>query len=255
MSIPTTEHGRNHAMFRRPLRRAPSVSLMLCAASLAIAVAVALIPFFVSDRSVTITRPLAAIVPAAAVGWDVRNLDIAGSEEMRSRVMNVLRYDDIFYRSYRRGGVEVQVYAAYWKPGTVPYGQAGVHTPDTCWVTNGWMQEERRHAELLKVGPYTTKPAETGRFSLRGEKLEVMFWHLVGGRVHGYEQYGWSDGIAGVRERLPHLFEDLRRYGLNLAQEQIFVRISSSVSLKTLLQDPGFWPLLETLRPLGIFEE
>lgn len=224
------------------------------ATSLLVAVTLACVPSVAFKRPRVLQGSLDSILTADLEGWQVRRLEIAESAEMRSRVMRILRFDDVLFRSYRHGSTEVQIYAAYWKPGTVPYGQAGVHTPDTCWVTNGWTQEERRHAELLTVGPYTTKPAETGRFSLRGEKLEVMFWHLVGGRVHSYEQYGWFDGIAGVRERLPHLFEDLRRYGLNLAQEQIFIRISSSVPLKTLLEDPGFWPLLETLRPLGIFE-
>lgn len=57
-----------------------------------------------------------------------------------------------------------------------------------------------------------------------------------------------------MRERLPHLFADVRRYGLNLAQEQLFIRISSNVSVDALLRDPAFEKLIETLRPLGIFE-
>jgi hypothetical protein len=80
-----------------------------------------------------------------------------------------------------------------------------------------------------------------------------MFWHLVGGRVHGYEQYGWRNGLAGVRDRLPNLLRDLRRYGLNLAQEQIFLRISSNVPLSRLQADPDFARLLLALEPLGIF--
>ena len=60
---------------------------------------------------------------------------------IRSR--RILQFDEMVYRSYRQGGVEVQIYAAYWKPGSAPYGQAGVHTPDTCWVNAGWKMGKR----------------------------------------------------------------------------------------------------------------
>ena len=212
------------------------------------------VPLFMFKHPQLIQGSLDSIVTADVEGWQVRKLEIADSAEMRSRVMNILQYDDVIFRDYRRGDTNVQIYVAYWKPGSVPYGQAGVHTPDTCWVTNGWTEEQRRHAQTLSVAECETKPAETGRFALRGQKLDVAFWHLVGGRVNSYEQYNWRDGVAGIRERLPHLFQDLRRYGRNLAQEQLFVRISSNVPLETLLKEPAFARLLETLRPLGIFE-
>jgi len=235
-------------------RSLPRVLTLVAAAVLLVAMGLACVPLFAFKRPQLMHAPLDLLVTADVAGWQMRRLEIADSEEMRSRVMSILRYDDVIFRNYRHGATEVQIYVAYWKPGSVPYGQAGVHTPDTCWVVNGWTAEERRHAQSLTVGQRATKPAETGRYSMRGQKLEVAFWHLVGGRVHGYEQKGWRDGVAGVRERLPHFFQDLRRYGLNLAQEQVFIRISSNVPMETLQHDPAFGRLLETLRPLGVFE-
>lgn len=234
--------------------RFPRLLTFIAAAVLVLAVGLAIVPRIGFERPQVIQKPLESLLPADVEGWETRRLEIAESPEMRSRAMSILRFDDVLYRSYRHGSIEVQVYVAYWKPGTVPYGQAGVHTPDTCWVATGWKQEERQYSQALKSGGRVTKPSETGRFSLREVKLDVVFWHLVGGRVHTYLQYGWLDGMAGVRERLPHLFQDLRRYGLNLAQGQLFVRVSSNVSLEKLLRDPAFERLFKTLAPLGIFE-
>jgi len=59
-------------------------------------------------------------------GWSVRTLPIADSEEGREQTKKVLRYDDVIYRTYQRGAIEVQIYALL-HPGSVPYGQAGVH--------------------------------------------------------------------------------------------------------------------------------
>lgn len=161
--------------------RLPRLLTFIAAAVLVLAVGLAIVPRFGFERPQVIQKPLESLLPADVEGWETRRLEIAESPEMRSRVMSILRFDDVLYRSYRHGSTEVQVYVAYWKPGTVPYGQAGVHTPDTCWVTNGWKQEERQYSQALKSGGRVTKPAETGRFSLREAKLDVVFWHLVGG--------------------------------------------------------------------------
>jgi hypothetical protein len=222
---------------------------------LAVAVLLAVVPWFASDRRTRLAAPLHKIIPATLDGWQVRDLELADSEEVRSAVIRILRFDEVVYRSYRRSGIEVQIYAAYWKPGSVPYGQAGVHTPDTCWVNAGWKMENREHARSVAVRDRALKPVEIGGFSKQGHSLHVMFWHLVGSEVHSYEQYGWRDGAMGVVDRLPNFFRDLRRYGLNLAQEQTFLRISSNVPMLELLQDPGFAGLLLELEPLGIFVE
>ncbi len=223
------------------------------AAVLLLAVLLAVLPSLASDRRQRLTEPLEQIVPRTLAGWVVRDLELADSEEMRARVFSILRFDEVVYRSYRRGGVEVQVYAAYWKPGSVPYGQAGVHTPDTCWVNAGWKMEQRAHAQSMSVGARILKPAEIGDFSKGGQHLHVVFWHLVGDEVHSYEQHGWRSGLAGVADRLPNFFRDLRRYGFNLAREQKFLRISSTVAMRELLKDPEFAALLRSLEPLGVF--
>jgi len=231
--------------------------ILLAASGLLLLVAVtfAVLPPLFSDTSRGITGSLTELVPDAVPGWHVETLDVAESEEMRSRVERILRYDDVVFRSYRRGGIEVQIYSAYWRPGSVPYGQGGVHTPDTCWVNAGWAMDSKVNAREFQCGGRSLKPAEWRRFSHGRFPLHVVFWHLVGDDVHTYEQYGWRDGLGGVIDRLPNFFRDVRRYGLNLAREQMFLRISSNVPFETLLKDPAFIALMERLEPLMIFRE
>jgi len=228
--------------------------LVAGAVVLAITCLLFVLPSFFSDKTRRIVEPLATLVPADVDGWQVRTLDVADSAEMRSTVERILRYDDVVYRSYRRGSTEVQVYAAYWKPGSVPYGQAGVHTPDTCWVNTGWTLLDRENGRAMVCGDQRLKPVEWRRFEADRTKLHVLFWHLVGDQVHTYEQYGWRDGVFGVVDRLPNLFRDMRRYGLNLAQEQVFVRVSSNTPFEQLMTDPAFVALMRQLQPLGVFE-
>jgi hypothetical protein len=222
---------------------------------LVVAWAVTVVPIFAFDRPRRIIERLDMLLSRNVEGWEVRDLDLANSAEMRDQVFRVLRFDDVVYRRYSAGSIEVDVYVAYWKPGTVPYGQAGVHTPDTCWVNGGWKEQRREHARPLRFGHLMTKPAEVGEYSMKGERVSVAFWHLVGGRVHSYEQYGWKDGLAGIRERLPHFFADVRRYGLNLAQEQVFVRISTNLEITLFADNAAVMRLIETLRPLAIFAD
>ena len=218
------------------------------------AFALAIAPNLFSGARQRITQPLGEILPRRAPGWTARDAPLAESAEMRNMVERILSYDDVVYRSYTRNGVEVQIYAAYWKPGSVPYGQAGVHTPDTCWVNAGWTMTEKTHSRTLHCGGENLKPGEWRSFSAHGAIVHVVFWHLVGGRVHTYEQTGWRDGLAGFFDRIPNLFHDLYRYGLNLKQEQLFVRVSSKVPFEQLLTDPAFVELMRHLRPLGVFD-
>lgn len=221
---------------------------------LAVAASLAVLPAFFSNRTRIITEPLDQVVPAAVDGWTVKTLPVADSPEMRSAVVKILRYDDVIYRAYRRGATEVQIYAAYWKPGSVPYGQAGVHTPDTCWVSDGWTMHDRVDDTARACGGNWLKPGEWRRFTFQGQTLYVVFWHLVGGRVHTYDQYGWRNGPLGYLQRLPHLFKDIRQFGFNLDEEQIFVRVSANRPFDLLLGDPNFAELMRHLAPLGVFE-
>jgi hypothetical protein len=192
-------------------------------------------------------------VPSNIPGWTVHTLPIAETEIMQQQVKEVLHYDEAVYRVYRRGGLEVAVYAAYWKPGSANYSRVGVHTPDTCWIYNGWTRNQRDHAVPLAVGARPMLPAETGTFSKNGAPLHVMFWHLVGGRPVSYDETGWDRTWRGKLHRLQLGLADFARFGLRQRDDQCFVRVTSSRPLREALDDPHFQSLLWHLEPLGVF--
>lgn len=188
---------------------------------------------------------LSEILPIDLLGWSSRELPLGETEETKNAVANILRFDDYFSRSYRLGTSEVTLYVAYWKPDKVPPRAVGVHTPDTCWVQNGWKRLARAHGVPLSMPTgRALKPAEFGIYSLRGNTQQVYFWHLVGGNPYFYEQEGLHSLTAPL--------QDLATFGLNQRRDQLFVRLASNVPLEQLRMDPGIIRLMEALASLGL---
>ena len=86
---------------------------------------------------------------------------------------------------------------------------------------------------LLFCSPKTTK-----------DFLNVYFWHLVGGEPFGYAQ-----------KEIPSIFGaliDIQKYGLNLRQEQFFIRLSSNENLESLQKLEGFNEIIGGLSQLPL---
>ena len=188
--------------------------------------------------------PLSQTLPTELPGWSSRELPLGETEETKNAVVGILQFDDYFSRSYRSGSTEVTLYVAFWKPDKVPPRAVGVHTPDTCWVQNGWTRINRAHAVPLADLERSFKPAEFGTYSLRGNTLQVYFWHLVGGKPYSYEQEGLHSLTAPL--------QDMATFGLNQRRDQLFVRLASNVPFDQVWRDPGFARLLQALSTLGL---
>ena len=118
------------------------------------------------------------------------------------------------------------------------------HTPDTCWVVNGWTRLDREYAIPFQVNEIKLKNAEFGIYKKDHTVENVYFWHLVGGEPFGYAQ-----------KEIPNIFGaliDIQKYGLNLRQEQFFIRLSSNKKLETLKQTEGFDVIIEGLSQLPL---
>jgi len=179
-------------------------------------------------------------------GWTVEDLPLGQTEEVVNAVEGQLRFDDVISRIYQRGNTQVGVYIAYWKPGKMPVRLVGVHTPDTCWVQNGWSCTERESNVEKQVAGKSLKPAEYGIYETDHHLQHVLFWHIVGSRIHTYEQMGMHSLTAA--------WEDIGRYGLNQRQEQFFIRISSNRPFEEIWHDAGFSQLMKDVASLGLFE-
>ena len=126
---------------------------------------------------------------------------------------------------------------------------------DSCWVNTGWQRIQRLYAQNRTIGNLSLKPYEFGLYQKNGQKIAVLFWHLVGGEVNRYYQkVGWRSGLTGRLERLPSFFKDWQAYGLDQRREQIFIRIACWGSLEPWWQHPDFVSFMQSLEALSIFE-
>lgn len=216
------------------------VGLLLLLAALGLRAYFALVP----PPPATLERPLAEIVPSELEGWNIRDLDIAQSLESSARISDFLNFDDYVFRTFQQGDTTLAVYIAYWSPGKASYRWAGAHTPDTCWVLNGWTRLDRQYSVPFACGPTVLEPAEFGIYEKNNEAQNVYFWHLIGGNAFSYQQKG-TPNIFGA-------LVDIKAHGLNLRQEQFFIRLSSNRDLAALKQLPGFSAIVESLQHIGL---
>jgi len=203
------------------------------------------------------TGDLNQALPEVA-GWVRRDIPIAASSAAMASAQGILNYSQAKQILYTKGGAQILVYVAYWEPGKVSVVDAGSHNPDSCWVNNGCVRTVRVYSVPGRVGERELLPYESGQYIVpNGGKQNVAFWHLVNGEPNRYEEQeaGWRNGLLGRLERLPLVWKDIRTYGLNQKNEQMFVRISSNARIEDLFADPANGGLFEALTRLGIFKD
>jgi hypothetical protein len=183
---------------------------------------------------------LASLFPDAKSmpGWSVTVSSVADTPELERRTVRILRYDEAVVRTYQKGSHRISIYAAYWLPGKVPFGDVHDHTPDTCWVTNGWVCLSRQDsARLPAPGGNETVPYHGRLFKLNHREEHVAFWHLVNGDVTGVPGTN-----TGPNRNLRTLLRAQPRH------EQIFVRISSNTPIESLTTALPIVRLTESFR-------
>jgi hypothetical protein len=203
------------------------------------------------------TGDLNQALPEVA-GWVRREIPIAGSSAAMASAQGILNFSQAKQILYTKGGTQILVYVAYWEPGKVSVVDAGSHNPDSCWVNNGCVRTERVYSVPGRVGERELLPYELGQYIVpNGGKQNVAFWHLVNGEPNRYEdqEAGWRNGLLGRLERLPLVWKDIRTYGLNQKNEQMFIRISSGARMEDLFADPANGALWQALAPLGVYAD
>lgn len=192
----------------------------------------------------TLDDLLSDIVPEELNGWKIIDQDMAESPESSERISDFLNFDDALFRIFKKGDTFVGLYIAYWLPGKASYRWAGAHTPDTCWVQNGWTRLDRKYCIPFQNEETPFQPAEFGIYEKDGSTQNVYFWHLVGGEAFGYEQEGGHNIFAALL--------DIKKHGLNLRDEQFFIRLSSNKKIEELKKIGGFNQILDSLSEIGL---
>lgn len=220
--------------------------LLLILASAILLAALSLRAYFtvVPPPEATLHKTLYEIMPSELPGWTIEDLGMAESPESSARISEFLNFDDAIFRVYQYGNSFVGLYVAYWTPGKASYRWAGAHTPDTCWVQNGWTRNDRKYRVPFGNDTISFQPAEFGVYQKDESVQNVYFWHLVGGTAFGYEQQG-GHNIFGA-------LIDVKKHGLNLREEQFFVRLSSNRTLEELNEIDGFSEILEALSQIVV---
>lgn len=202
---------------------------------------------FVPPPSATLKESLSIIVPEKLDGWSVEDHKMSASPESSARISDFLNFDDALFRVFTKGDTFVGLYIAYWTPGKASYRWAGAHTPDTCWVLNGWTRLDRKYAIPLVCDGYNFKPAEFGIYEKDGLAQNIYFWHLVGGEPFSYKQEGAPNILAALL--------DVKEYGINLREEQFFIRFSSNRTIEELEKMSGFKQISASLHKIGLLLE
>jgi hypothetical protein len=184
----------------------------------------------------TFSGKLVDLLPPPPTGWTLTKKEIADTPEMKEAVGELLNYDDGVFVDYTNGSERLSVYIAYWKPGKMSHRLVAGHTPDVCWVGNGWKKESSETVTGLTAGNGAEiVPAEGRLFTVNGQAEYVWFWHLVGQEAKSYA----SDYAPPWYAPLKDLFEK----GLQQRQEQFFIRLSSGDPMTS----TGLQPVLPSL--------
>ncbi len=192
-----------------------------------------------------LNQPLAQLLPQEISGWTISDQPIATTEEMKKAIGEVLNYDDAIFRTYSKGSISIAVYIAYWKPGKMSARLIAGHTPDVCWVANGWRCAERNFSYQATIPNHTLRPAQAGIYELSGNIQHVLFWHLQGDRLVTYNKAGTPPWWA--------FLTDLWEEGLNQRGEQVFIRVSGNLPVEQALQTSALQNALEALGAVGLY--
>jgi hypothetical protein len=204
---------------------------------------------FFYHPTTTLNEPLAEAVSADLPGWTSEDLPLANSPEMQERTEEILNFEEAIYRVYKQGDREIGVYVAYWKPKQMPVRMVEAHTPDICWVKNGWTRREMEPGVPLAVGETELFPAEYRAYNTQdgGALTYVYYWHTVGDTL-----YVNRSTKLGTWDRLDPI-KTIFHYGLDQMQEQFFIRISSNKPFGDIFEvDPGMRELMQELADLTL---
>lgn len=191
---------------------------------------------------------LANRLPANLRGGTAHDEPIAATEEMKKAVGELLNFNEGLFRIYQLPDARVSVYVAWWEAGRMSPRLVATHTPDVCWPGNGWERDRTAEVGLsamceeLRAKGFAA--GECRVFRMQNKPEYVVFWHKVGNEMLSYQ--------TGYAPPWWAWIDEMWRGGLNLREEQLFVRISSDKPLESIWGRFEMEPLRRALLELGL---
>lgn len=192
--------------------------------------------------------PADQFISSSLPGWTAKDLPIADSDDMVKIVEKTLNYDSYVYRSYQNADVEILLYIAYWKPAQIAPAMVEAHTPDICWVANGWEMHPLPPLTGLKHAGQTLDMRQYRRFVVHGQDTYVGFWQINGHQLR--DMTSTAEAHLSTWERTKRRFYQVWDGMLNPPGQQVFVRISSSAPLDQLTDTAPFQAVFDLIERL-----
>lgn len=186
-------------------------------------------------------------LPKVVDGWNIKDMPIANSGEMKKAVDELLNYEKAVFREYEKGGRVLQLYAAYWPPKRFHPRMIADHTPDVCWVSNGWQMSKADYVYQVPSDGLALQHAQYRLFEAHGSFLNVIYWHVVDGRLSGYAE--------GINTRSNKFTEDILASIKSGSGEQFFIRLSSPQPWTDWRGDPLYEEILRVFSPVLKLED
>jgi len=189
------------------------------------------------------------MLPEDLPNWETRELELGATESLNEASREILRLDDFVHRQYSQPGRTFSVYIGYWRPGKMPVRLINQHTPDRCWLENGWSCVDREWNVEYEGPDQDLQPAQLGLYEIQGFETYAMFWHLVDG-----EAYWAVPGQLNSRTRVGPFLKELFAFKMQTKREQIFIRINSNVPFDEIWETDGFQKVLDVLEDRWLAE-
>jgi hypothetical protein len=194
--------------------------------------------------------PLGAVASAAKLpesilsqdiaGATVRDLPLAQTELTREAVDTILGFSDYRYREFRSSEGDFSVYLVYWKSRSRHFTDVGMHAPDNCWVSNGFVMAPKLcNVNFSLPDGRVLWPAQARVFNANGQTISVIYWHLLAGETIDYKNYGNGRTFGFILDNLGHFWSGTK--------EQYFLRISSSLPLENWSENALYQKIMSEL--------
>ena len=198
------------------------------------------------------TGRLEKLVPAEIASMTSENKPLGNTEEVVRASEKILNVTDFLNREYTTAdGVKFTLYISYWAENKTRVVLAATHTPDRCWVKNGWksLPDCAKSDVVVSTGGRSLMPAYLRRYEIKTDaqtiERDVAFWFIVDGKSYDYG----SENLY-----VPNPITWLKSTLFASSPEMYFVRIDSSEDISKILGRADVKALLEKLGDLTLFE-
>lgn len=194
-------------------------------------------------------------IPKTVAGATSIDKPLGESAEVIKAAEDILLVSDFLNREYTlSNGDKVSIYISYWMKAKETLERATTHTPDRCWVKNGWQcnAKTRNTSLVVDVEGKKLKPAVRGDYTISGDGKKytryVWYWFLADGEVYSFEGKNYvPNPITWLKNALTATVKE--------TPEMYFIRVDADKPLEELLINKEFKQILSHLGEMILFNK